>query len=134
MANILIKNVQLNNDTIDALNKLIVMDINANVAFKLMRIIKEISSLLEDKIKMERRIVDKWTKKDDAGNPVQPKDEAGNLIEGSIQIADVNAFNVEMSEFLSMENEIAYEKIKFEDLKLQTASVQDLMKLDFLFE
>ena len=39
-----IKNAQLNNDAITALNNLIEMDIKAGAAFKLMRIIKEISS------------------------------------------------------------------------------------------
>ena len=134
MANIRVLNSQLNNDTTQVINKLIDMDINAGVAFKLMRIIKELSSILEDKIKMEKKIIDKWTQKDEAGNPVKPKDEAGNEIQGSIQISDVSAFNIEMSEFLNMSNEIAYEKIKFEDLKLETAKVTDLIKLDFLFE
>ena len=37
---IVIKNSQLNDETISALDKLIDVDINASVAFKLMRIIK----------------------------------------------------------------------------------------------
>ena len=40
---IIVKNSQLNNETIQALNTLIDLDINANVAFRLTRIIKELS-------------------------------------------------------------------------------------------
>ena len=61
---IILKNSQLNDDTISALNTLIDLDINAQAAFRLMRIIKELSSILDDKIKMEKRILDKWTTKD----------------------------------------------------------------------
>ena len=53
---IVIKNSQLNNDTIVSLNNLIDMDINAKLAFRLMRIIKEVSSLVEDKVKLEKKI------------------------------------------------------------------------------
>jgi hypothetical protein len=48
---IILKNSQLNDDTITALNTLIDLDINAQAAFRLMRIIKELSSILDDKIK-----------------------------------------------------------------------------------
>ena len=63
---IILKNSQLNDDTITALNTLIDLDINAQAAFRLMRIIKELSSILDDKIKMEKRILDKWTTKDES--------------------------------------------------------------------
>ena len=43
---IILKNSQLNDDTISALNTLIDLDINAQAAFRLMRIIKELSSIL----------------------------------------------------------------------------------------
>ena len=56
---IIIKNSQINNDTIQALNNLIELDINASVAFRLMRIIKELSSIVDDKLKMEKKILEK---------------------------------------------------------------------------
>ena len=129
-----VKNSQLNDDTITALNMLIDLDINAQSAFRLMRIIKELSSILDDKIKMEKRILDKWTAKDEAGNPTEAKDETGNLIEGAVNISDSTAFSKEMETLLEIENEIPYDKIKFEELNLQTAKVKDLIKLEFLFE
>lgn len=133
MANIKIKNSQLNNDTVEFLNKLIDTDINATVAFRLMRIVKEVSSLLDDKVKMERKIIEKWAAKDDEGNFLRPKDDEGNDIEGSIKITNVDLFNKEMADFMNIENDLGYEKINFEDIQLKTAKANELIKVDFLF-
>ena len=131
---IIIKNSQINNETIQALNTLIELDINASVAFKLMRIIKEISSIVEDKMKMEKRILEKWVQRDENGNPVPAKDESGNLVDGAVSISNVDEFTKEMSMLMEVENEIPYDRIRFEDLNLQTARVKDLIKLEFLFD
>lgn len=132
--NIKVKNSQLNNDTIQAINTLLGMDINASAAFKLTRIIKEISSIVDDKIKLEKRILDKWIEKDELGNPIRPVDSDGNVVEGAVNITNIDSFTQEMSDLMSVENEIPYEKLKFDDLKLATAKVKDLMKLEFLFD
>jgi len=132
--NIKVRNSQLNNETVQALNSLIDMDINASAAFKLTRIIKDLSSILDDKVKMEKKILDKWIEKDALGNPVRPKDEAGNDIESAVNITNVDAFSQEMADLMNTEVELQHEKINFDDLKLSTAKVKDLMKLDFLFD
>ena len=131
---ILVKNIDLNDDAISAINTLIDLDINATTAFRLTRIIKELSSILEDKAKMEKKILEKWTVKDENGVPTPAKDAQGNVIEGAVNISDTAAFSSEMEALLDMANEISYEKIKFEDLGLKTAKVKDLMKLEFLFD
>ena len=128
-----VRNSQLNNETLGVLNQLIELDINASAAFRLTRIIKHLSSIVEDKLKLERKIYDKWIQRDENGNPVIPKDEEGNPIQGSFSIADMNAFTKEMTEFLEIENEIPFEKLNFEDLNLQTAKIKDLIKVEFLF-
>ena len=128
-----IKNSQLTNETLGVLNQLIDLDINASSAFRLSRIIKHISSIVEDKIKSERRIYDRWIIKDEKGNPVIPKDERGDEITGSVSISDMNAFTKEMSELLEIENEIPFDRLNFEDLNLQTAKIKDLIKVEFLF-
>ena len=65
---IIVKNSQLGPEPMESLDKLTDLDINAAIAFKLTRIIKEISSIVEDKVKMERRILDKYSEKDEQGN------------------------------------------------------------------
>jgi hypothetical protein len=131
---IIVKNSQLNNDTVVALNKLVEMDINAKLAFRLMRIIKEISSLVEDKLKLEKKILERWIEKDDEGNPVQATDDSGNIIPGAVKIKDMEAFNQEMYDLMTIENEVGYEQVDFDDLKLETAKIKDLMKIEFLFK
>lgn len=131
---IVIKNSQLNDETIGALNSLIEMDINAGAAFRLTRIIKELSSIIEDKVKMEKRILDKWTEKDEEGSIIPAKDEEGNVIEGAVNIKDPNAFTEEMSILMDSENVISYDKLKFDDLDLKTAKIKDIFKIEFLFD
>lgn len=128
-----VKNSQLNNDTIQAINKLIELDINASVAFKLTRIIKELSSIVDDKVKMEQKIIEKWVERDEEGNPTHAKDESGNLLPDSVNLKDTQAFTSEMSDLMETENEIPFDKINFDDLDLKTAKVKDIMKIEFLF-
>lgn len=130
---ITIKNSQLNNDTISALNTLIDLDINAITAFKLMKIVKEVSSLLETKLSLEKKIMEKYLQKDSEGNPIPGRDEYGNVIPDSFLVDNPEKFNQDMLDLMLYENNINHEKIKFEDLGLETAKVKDLIKLDFLF-
>jgi hypothetical protein len=128
---IIVRNSQLNDETIASLNKLVDVDINASVAFKLMRIIKEISSIVEDKNKMEQMIINKHADKDDDGNVIQAKDDQGNSV--GLTIKNMELFSADMENLMNVENEIGYDRINFEDLNLKTARVKDLMKLEFLF-
>lgn len=128
-----VKNSQLNNETIQAINNLIELDINASVAFRLTRVIKELSSIVDDKVKMEQKILDKWVEKDESGNPVQAKDKDGNILPDSVSLKDPQSFTNEMNALMETENEIPFERINFDDLNLKTAKVKDLMKLEFLF-
>ena len=130
---IIVKNSQLNTEAVNALNFLIELDIKASTAFRLSRIIKEISSIVEDKLKMEKRILDKWVEKDEDGNPKPALDNNGQVIEAAVNLKDPESFTQEMQSLMDVENEIPFEKINFEDLELQTAKVKDLMKLEFLF-
>lgn len=128
-----VRNSQLNNDTIQALNTLIDLDINAVSAFKLTRIIKDISEIVELKLKIEKKILDKYAQKDENGEFVRPLDQDGNFIGEAVNILDVPAFTFEMDELMNMVHNLSHEKLNFEDLNLQTAKVKDLIKLEFLF-
>lgn len=130
---ITIKNAQLNNDTLSSLNNLMETDIKASAAFKLMRIIREISNLVEDKVKTEQKILEKYTEKDENGNAIQVHNEDGKPVEGAVRITDVNKFQDEMNSLLESESHIQQEKISFEELGLETFKVKDLLKIDFIF-
>lgn len=128
-----VKNSQLNNETLSVINNLIEMDIKASEAFKLSRIIRHLSMIVEDKILSEKKIYNKWIQKDEFGNIVKPIDEFGNEIKNSINIIDIDKFTNEMSDLMNIENSIPYEKINFEDMCLEKAKIKDILKIDFLF-
>jgi len=58
-----IKNSQLNNEALGAINNLLEADIDAVAAFKLTRIIKFISPIVEDKLKTEKKFMINGLKK-----------------------------------------------------------------------
>jgi hypothetical protein len=130
---ILVKNSQLDSQTIESLNILVESNIPAKIAFQLMRIVKEITSLVEDKAKLEKKIIEKYTEKDSDGNPVSAVDENGKSLPNTVKIIDLKKFNEEILELNSIESEIPFQKVNFEDLNLETARVKDLIKLEFLF-
>jgi myo-inositol-1-phosphate synthase len=127
-------NSQLNNETVEALNKLIDLDINASCAFKLTRVIREISSIVEDRISLEKKILEKYIEKDETGNPTKVLDSNGDVVEGAINVKEPDQFTKEMSELMNVEVSLNYDKIKFEELGLKTAKIKDLLKLEFLFD
>lgn len=128
-----VKNSELSNETITALNSLIDTDINATCAFRLTRIIKELSSIVDDKAKLEKKLIEKYTQKDEDGNVTQVLNEDGTVVDGAVNITNPDQFQSEMNDLMEIENEIPYEKINFEDLRLETAKVKDLITLEFLF-
>lgn len=130
---ITIKNAQLNNDTIAALNNLMDAEIKASAAFKLMRIIRQISELVEDKLKMEQKILEKYTEKDVQGNIIPVYNDNGEILQGAVKITDVKLFQDEMDNLLQSETQIPNDKISFEELGLETIKVKDLLKIDFIF-
>jgi hypothetical protein len=128
-----VKNSQINNEALECLNNLIDEDINAVAAFKLTRIFKNISSIVEDRLSSEKKILDRWVQKDESGKPKLALDENGNEIPETVLITDIDSFSKEMSELLNVENEIPFDKLDFSELGLKTAKIKDLLKIDFLF-
>jgi hypothetical protein len=128
-----VKNSQLDKQTVEALNVLLELNLPAKIAFQLMRIVKEVSSLVDDKIKLEKKVLDRYMEKDENGNPIPATDEVGNIIPNAAKINNISKFNDELEDLNSVETELPFEKINFEDLNLETARVKDLIRLEFLF-
>jgi hypothetical protein len=129
---ITIKNSQLDDNTIIALNSLMDVEMDAIAAFKLTKIIKEISIILKDKNKIEQKLIEKHADKNENNEIIYQVDENGNKTK-NVNISDMDAFNTEMSNFSNQENVIEYEKMRFEDIGMKTATIKSLMKLEFLF-
>ncbi len=129
-----VRNSQLDTDTLEVINKIIEQKIKASAAFKLARIIKDLSSIVEEKMRQEKRILEKWAERDTENNILSPKDQDGNAIPNSVKIVDMYAFNQEMKDLMDVESDINHNKLVFEELGLELASTKDILKVDFLFE
>lgn len=130
---ITVKNSQLNADTLTVLNKLMDMEMNAKLAFRLMRVMQEISSLVDDKLRLEKKILDKHTERDENGEPILATNEQGDIIPNSVKVKDSDSFNKSIHELMMVENDVGYEKINFDDLNLSSIKVKELMQIEFLF-
>ena len=132
---ITVKNSHLTNDVVVILNNIMDLDIKASSAFKLMRIIKELSAIIDDKIKAEKMILNKWALKDDNGEYLPVNAEDGSIIPGTVRIKDLNKFEQEMLELLDVENSIPFNKLNFEELGFtDSLKIKDLLKIEFIFE
>lgn len=129
-----VKNSELTKNTIDAINNLMEMDINASCAFKLMKIVKDLSETIETKNSAEKKLIDRYAEKDESGNYVVPVDQNGNPIEDSLNIKNIEEFTKEMKDLMDVENELLHDKLNIDDLGLKTAKIKDLISLEFLFE
>ena len=106
------------------------MNIKASAAFKLMRIIKELSSIVEDKLKAEKKIINKWIEFDSNGNPVPVFDSNNNIIEGAVKVINIPSFEQEMKELLDMENTLVSTKVNFDSMGLEDSlKIKDLLKI-----
>lgn len=131
---ITIKNSQINKETIDSINYLTELEMNASMAFKFISLIKELSIIVDNKSTSEREILDRWIEKDENGNPSLVKDSNGNVITDSVNIIDSDSFTREMNELMEVEHNIDFDKVNFYELGLKTARIKDLIILEFLFK
>ena len=130
---IIIKNSELNEETLKDLNNLMEIDIEPSSALKISRILKDLSNILKEKISKERYIYEKWILRDEDGNPVPLEDENGEPIKDSIKISDMKSFENDINEFMNLNNEIPFEKIDINELSLQSVKIKDIIKIEFLF-
>lgn len=130
-----IKNRQLDTETINVLNEIVEMDIKAIEAFKLMKIIKHLDEVVQNRQKAEMNLVKKYAIKNEDGSLKLPLDENGNEIQGSFEVSDEDKeeLNKQFNDLLEYENKIDFDPIKFENLGLEKISIKKLAKLDFLF-
>ncbi len=128
-----IKNSQLNQETIHLINGLLDKELPASTSFRLMKIVRDLTPIIDDKSKIETKILEKWVERDEDGNVIKPLDKDGNPIPDSFKVKDVSAFNKEMFEFMEIVHELNYEKIEFESLGLDRIKPIDLLKIEFLF-
>lgn len=127
-----IKNRLINVETIAALKRLMEKEIKGAAAFKLLRLVKELDDIIESKKLSEEAIIKKYAAKDDNGNVLLVGDNKDMI---KVEDEDLENFNNEMSDLQSLEVDVKYEPITLDELGIEqiTISLNDLVKLDFLF-
>lgn len=128
-----IKNSQITSETISLINSILDKELPASVAFKLMKIVRDMTPIIEDKSKLESKILERWVERDEDGNLIRPLDGDGNPIPDSFKVKDIQGFNKEMYDLMEVENELPYDKIEFESMGLDKIKPIDLLKIEFLF-
>ena len=90
---ITVKNSDLNKNSIESINNIMDMDVSVSSAFKLMKVVKELTPLLETKSELEKKITEKHAQKDENGEYVLPLDEEGNKRYVTVEEVDHKIYN-----------------------------------------
>lgn len=129
-----LKNAQLNDFTVQGINKLIKQDIPIELAWSLKKIVRLLEPILKSKEELKMKLIDEFAKKDENGKYIPQEDKDGKPIPNTTQLKDEEGFNKKFKELNDMETEIEIKKFKLEQFKGINISTQELMAIDFLFE
>jgi hypothetical protein len=118
---------------VNALSGLLEEDWSASFSYK----IAEILEVLEPHAYRQKRATDKLViahaRRDEDNNVIRPKDEDGNIIEGQVEITDMNKFNEELSillnEEISINVPVRISLEEFGDREIKGAVIQNLKPL-----
>ena len=134
-----IKNVQVfDENNQKALNELLEKDLVGATALKVVKVVRQLDTLLADINKSVGMVRDKYTVKDVSGAPVHPveKDKDGNevIMHDRVKIDKPQEFNKELGEILEVENEIEGEMLTEDEIKGVAISAKNLMILSWLIQ
>jgi hypothetical protein len=129
-----VKYSQLSKEALESLNYLVSLDINVDCVLKLTKLIKELGLLIEDRVKLESNILDKWVDRNSDGTPKLAVDNDGNIIDGYYVLMDADKFNEEMVAVSNLEVDIHMDRIKLLDLGVDKLKIRDIIHIDYLFE
>lgn len=87
------------------------------ITFRLTRLLTLLEGVLKDASITERAIIERFTDRDESGQPIAPVDEHGNVVEDSVRLTDPKVFGDEMQALYDAEAEIAFEPITEADFE-----------------
>jgi hypothetical protein len=130
-----IKNSDLNETTSNAFGELLNIDLPISLSWKIAKLAKELDGLIILRKETINELIKKHSEKDKDGNMIAAKDEEGNNIPNTTKIVDPIAYNKELEEFESLENEINFEPIPISNLDEKSDSIKPsiLFALSFMF-
>ncbi len=113
--------------SIEVIEKIIDFDLSIKTAIKLSKITKEISSELEIKDTIHKKIEEKYVPKDENGDVVFSDDDKQSYIP-----TDPEARIKELVELDNEEIELEFDKIEIDDLGDVKIKTKDIMVIDWL--
>jgi hypothetical protein len=116
-----------------AVNDLLKKDLVGATALKVVRIARKLDEFLKDINKAIAIIREKYTAKDENGNPIHPE-ENGVILTDRVKITNPQEFNKELSEILAVENEIDGDMISEDEIKGVKISPKTIMVLSWLIK
>jgi len=116
-------NYQLNEDAITELTKFSDLKMNAKYAFRMLRILNDIQSLVDTMNKLRNKVFQEY------GEEV--KENSGSLM---IKKENMEAANKELSELMMVKSTITHDKFDLEEMGIdEKISVKTISLLSFLF-
>jgi len=116
-----------------AINELMQKDLVGATALKVVKIARKLDEVLKDIHKSVAIIREKYTVKDEKGNPVHPT-ENDVVLTDRVKISDPVAFNKEIAEILNVESELEGEMLSEDEIKGVKISPKNLMILSWLIK
>src|SRR6266404_4392760 len=93
-----LKYKQINDNTINSLNEIISLDLPIKEGIKIAKISKKINEHIEIKKSFDKKILEKFSAKDENGIIKQVKDQEGNIVPNQIYISDPEAYTKSITE------------------------------------
>ena len=116
-----------------AVDELMQKDLAGATALKVVKVARKLDEILKDIHQAIKVMREKYILKDEKGQPVHPE-EAGVIQTNRVKLSDPIAFNKELSEILSVENEIEGEQITADEIKGVNISPKTLIILEWLIK
>lgn len=101
----------------------------AKLAFRFLRISGQLTAILKDVSTTEQEIVERFTERDEAGDPVPSLDDEGNVLPDHIKLTDPRAFGEELASLFSTEVTVDAEPITEDDFGDRDVEAEPLMVL-----
>jgi hypothetical protein len=121
-------------DSIQPLGELVGMELPASGALLLSRTAKKVQTEIDTANETRKKLVDKYTQKNEDGNVQHPVDKDGKPIEDQVVITDPALFNKELTELFSTEIDLDVSAIDIKNLGDVHVKPATLIALDWLFK
>ncbi len=130
---IIVSNLQILN-SVDTLKYLNEQSLPIKTSFQIAHLIKKLNGILGVINSEKEKIIFKWAVKNDKDEIIKPADSNGNPIEDQIVIKDINQFQIEIEQLYNINNDIEFNKIKYDEFGSVVISPSMISCLDWLIE